>query len=176
MSSAGQNKLAQKRRKLKKRNWDGVTDDQIFQRDDWQCQLAECLCPDGRHLDQSLRGAIGGPWVPAIHHVVRLADGGLSNAGNKLAAHSQCSSMANREIQRAQARKAADPAPGEVQVRLIGLPADIDAVLAALASSGNWEAATRTAAPREQIPGQEKVIGLLTVRHGRSAEDAGMAP
>jgi hypothetical protein len=171
MSSPGQNKLAQKRRKLKKRNWDGVTDDQIFQRDGWQCRLAECLCPDGRDLDQSLRGAIGGPWVPAIHHIVRLTDGGPSNADNKLAAHSQCSSMAHREIQRAQARGAADPAPGEVQVRLIGLPADIDAVLAALASSGNWEVATRTAAPRERIPGQEKVLGLLTVRHADTPEE-----
>jgi hypothetical protein len=164
MSSPGQNKLAQKRRKLKKRGWDGVTDDQIFQRDGWQCRLAECLCPDGRDLDQSLRGSPGGPWVPAIHHIVRLADGGLSNAGNKLAAHSRCSSMANREMQQAQAREFTDPAPGAVQVRLIGLPADIDAVLAALASSGNWGTATRTAAPREQIAGQEKVIGLLTVR------------
>lgn len=168
MSSPGQNKLAQKRRKLKKRGWDGVTDDQIFQRDGWQCRLAECLCPDGRDLDQSLRGAIGGPWVPAIHHIVRLTDGGLSSAGNKLAAHSRCSSMVNREIQRAQARGAADPVPGEVQVRLIGMPADIDAVLAVLASSGDWGTATRTAAPKEQIAGQEKVIGLLTVQRVQS--------
>jgi hypothetical protein len=162
--SAGQNRLAQKRRKLKKHGYDGVTDEQIFQRDDWQCQMAECLCPDGRGLDQCLRGAIGGPWVPAIHHVVRLADGGLSNAGNKLAAHNQCSSMANREIQRAQAQAPTDPVPGVVMVRLIGLPADIDAALAVLASTGNWETGTRTAAPKERIPGQEKVLGLLTVR------------
>ncbi len=52
MSSAGQNRLTQKRRKLKKRSWDRVTDEQIYERDGWQCQLAECLCPDGRGLDQ----------------------------------------------------------------------------------------------------------------------------
>ena len=165
MPSPGQNRLALKRRKLKKRGYDGVTDDQIYQRDSWQCQLPECLCPDGRDLDQSLRGTAQ-LWAPAIHHIVRLADGGKGNSANKLAAHNRCSSVANRDTQLAQAQDAqrsVEPTPGVVQVRLIGDPDDIDAALAALQAAGDWKVVTRTAAPDPRRAPQEKVIGLLTV-------------
>ena len=168
MPSPGQNRLATKRRRLKKRGWDGVTDEQIYQRDGWRCRLAECLCPDGRDIDQSLRGDPASSWAPGIHHIIRLADGGTNSASNKLAAHNKCSSMANREIQRAQA--APDPAPGVVLVRLIGEPSDIDAALAALAASGGWEVATRATAPRQE--GHEKVVGLLTVLRVTDTEEA----
>lgn len=52
--STGQNRLVKKRLKRKRRGYDGVTDEQIYDRDGWQCQLPECLCPDGRAIDPAL--------------------------------------------------------------------------------------------------------------------------
>jgi hypothetical protein len=172
--STGRNRLVQKRLKLKRRSYDGVTDEQIYDRDNWQCQLPECLHPEdegGRAIDPALRGT-NGLWTPAIHHIKPLSAGGLSNAANKQAAHSRCSSMANRDAQMAAARISTDPEPGAVQVRLLGLPDDIDSALAVLAAAGEWKMASRSLSPDKARHPAEKVIGLLTPRPGAREENS----
>lgn len=73
------------RRALVASSWDGVTDQQIFARDDWECQIAGCgLGPLRRDL----------LWPdalsPSIDHLVPLSLGGTDIASNKRAAHLYC--------------------------------------------------------------------------------------
>jgi hypothetical protein len=60
------------------------------------------------------------------------------------------------------AQRPVDPEPGVVQVRLLGDPGDIDAVLGLLAAAGGWEVVIHALSPDVRRHPQEKVIGLLT--------------
>ena len=59
----------------------------VFERDGWQCQIAECLCPQGRAIDPTLKGS---PWAGQIDHVRPLARGGSDLKENLQAAHRAC--------------------------------------------------------------------------------------
>lgn len=80
--------------------WDGVTDQQIFERDGWSCRIPGCeLGPLQR--DQ----AWPEPLAPVIDHIVPLSLGGADTAPNKRAAHGICN-----------LRKGSKMLPGDVQI------------------------------------------------------------
>jgi hypothetical protein len=84
--------------------WDGITDGEIFFRDQWQCRMPRCLCPDGREISRRLPPS--DPWSASVDHVTRLADGGPDTAENKRAAHRECNNRAAAAADRARARSA----------------------------------------------------------------------
>jgi hypothetical protein len=61
----------------------------IYERDNWECQMPVCLCPDGRAIDPELRGTQS-RWAPSLDHVVRRSDNGPNDRGNMRAAHRWC--------------------------------------------------------------------------------------
>lgn len=65
----------------------------IYERDGWQCQMPQCLCPDGRDIDPALRGQ-DDPWAPSVDHVIWRSEGGPSHRENLRAAHRQCNMSA----------------------------------------------------------------------------------
>lgn len=69
------------------KTYDGVTDEQIYERDNWRCRMPECLHPAGRTIDPEL-GCW--PWRRSIDHVIPLSRGGPDSQDNKRAAHLQC--------------------------------------------------------------------------------------
>jgi HNH endonuclease len=71
------------------RNRNRSTDSLIYHRAGWQCQMPECICPDGRRIDRSFRGT-SEPWAPTIDHIIPLSEGGQDVLVNKRAAHRQC--------------------------------------------------------------------------------------
>lgn len=79
-------KASSRARKARVRmTWDGVTDQQIFERDGWECRIPGCT------LGPILRGL---PWPgqfsPSIDHIIPLSLGGTDTAPNKRAAHLAC--------------------------------------------------------------------------------------
>jgi hypothetical protein len=65
--------------------WDGVTDEQIFKRDRWQCGIC------GQRIGKSF--SYPHPRSKSIDHVVPLIEGGDDTAANKRAAHLLCNTM-----------------------------------------------------------------------------------
>ena len=64
--------------------FDGVTDEQIWERDGWVCQIPGCgnaIRRDVRHPD---------PDSASIDHIVPFSLGGTDIAPNKRAAHLAC--------------------------------------------------------------------------------------
>lgn len=75
-------------------SWDGVTDREILERDQWRCLLPRCLHSGGREISQV---SWPDPWSASVDHVVPLSLGGLDVASNKRAAHLRCNvSRGNR--------------------------------------------------------------------------------
>jgi len=78
-------KASTRARKAQRRlTWDGVTDQQIFERDGWVCRIPGCgrpIQPELRHPD---------PGSASIDHIVPLSRGGDDTAANKRAAHLVC--------------------------------------------------------------------------------------
>lgn len=82
---AGSKASTRARKLLHTLTWDGIEDWQIFQRDDWVCQVRDCeLGPIRYDL----------PWPdprsPSVDHIVPLSLGGTDTAPNKRAAHLAC--------------------------------------------------------------------------------------
>ena len=69
------------------KTYDGVTDEQIFERDRWECQMPACLHTAGRAIEPQLDH---GPWRRSVDHIVPLSRGGSDRQGNKRAAHLKC--------------------------------------------------------------------------------------
>lgn len=69
------------------KTYDGITDEQIYERDEWACQMVTCLCPTGRAINSSLAE---GPWRRSIDHILARSRGGPDTAANKRAAHLRC--------------------------------------------------------------------------------------
>jgi 5-methylcytosine-specific restriction endonuclease McrA len=78
---------SRKRRDARYATWDGVTDREIYNRDEWTCRVPECLNPEGRAIT---RVSWPDPWSAAIDHVIPLSLGGADTADNKRAAHMRC--------------------------------------------------------------------------------------
>lgn len=87
---------ARKRRTIHVATWDGVTDNQIWERDGWVCLLGErCLFPgeplDRTSLPKGVRPSrTRNPLYPTVDHIVPLSRGGPDTAVNKRAAHLAC--------------------------------------------------------------------------------------
>jgi hypothetical protein len=79
--------LAQSRtRRLRHaQTWDGITDEEILQRDGWRCQIPGC---NRRPIRKDLR--FPHPRSKSIDHIVPLSLGGDDTAANKRAAHLKC--------------------------------------------------------------------------------------
>jgi HNH endonuclease len=88
-----------------RRNRQRDQDSLVYHRAAWQCQMPECLCPDGRKIDRRLRGT-DGPWAPSIDHIKPVAVGGGEALTNKRAAHKECNRAAAREQLQQRARVA----------------------------------------------------------------------
>ena len=67
---------------------DGITDEQIYARDQWQCLMPVCLCPDGRTIQQNT--ASSNPWSRSIDHIVPRFIYTDERQTNKRAAHLRC--------------------------------------------------------------------------------------
>jgi 5-methylcytosine-specific restriction endonuclease McrA len=63
--------------------------DDVYRRDQWKCQMPECLCPDGLDLNPDLRYTHD-EWAPSVDHVVLLSQGGKDHKDNMRAAHRRC--------------------------------------------------------------------------------------
>jgi 5-methylcytosine-specific restriction endonuclease McrA len=61
----------------------------VYKRDEWTCQMPQCLCPYGRAISRRLKGKKN-PWAPSVDHIVPLAVGGTSAPANLRAAHQLC--------------------------------------------------------------------------------------
>lgn len=78
-------KASTRARKARRRlTWDGVTDQQIFERDGWRCLIPGC----GRPIQHDLRHP--DPISASIDHIVPLSRGGDDTEANKRAAHLVC--------------------------------------------------------------------------------------
>ena len=86
-----------RRARLAPGTYDGVTDEEIFDRDRWLCQMPVCLHPLSRALYPNDHGdkSTSDPWRATIEHVMRLIDGGADDAANKIAAHHACNAAAS---------------------------------------------------------------------------------
>jgi hypothetical protein len=73
--------------------YDGVTDEQVYEQDGWQCRMPVCLHPGSRQLYPGL--AVDDPWRASIDHVIPLSEGGPDTADNKRAAHQHCNMSAD---------------------------------------------------------------------------------
>jgi hypothetical protein len=78
---------SRRRRAVVASTWDGVTDQQIFDRDDWQCMIPGCTL--GR-IPRNPARLWPDPLSPSIDHIVPLSLGGADTAPNKRAAHLLC--------------------------------------------------------------------------------------
>lgn len=82
---AGKNRESGRRRRaVVTSTWDGVTDRQIFERDEWRCLIPGC----GGPIEPDLTWP--DPYSPSIDHIVPLSRGGTHVASNKRAAHLRC--------------------------------------------------------------------------------------
>jgi 5-methylcytosine-specific restriction endonuclease McrA len=60
----------------------------ILERDDWQCRIPHCRCPDGRAIDPAAEYR----WRGTVDHIVPLSRGGDDVLANLRAAHQTCNS------------------------------------------------------------------------------------
>ena len=79
---ARKTELSRIRTQRRVQTWDGVTDEQILQRDRWRCGIC------GKVIGKSFR--YPHPRSKSIDHVVPLTEGGDDTAANKRAAHLGC--------------------------------------------------------------------------------------
>lgn len=100
--------------------YDGVADEQVYERDRWQCQMPACLHPGSRGLHPGL--ALDDPWRASIDHVIPLREGGPDTADNKRAAHQHCN-MAHDYQPRGMRQRLASAPGAEKLASLFGAPA-----------------------------------------------------
>jgi HNH endonuclease len=86
-SRAGSRAASRRRRLLHQATWDGIDDEQIYERDHWKCWLCK------KRIDKTYK--YPHPQSASIDHVVPLSRGGTDTALNKLAAHLTCNVSRN---------------------------------------------------------------------------------
>jgi 5-methylcytosine-specific restriction endonuclease McrA len=69
----------------------------VYERDEWQCRMPSCTCPEGRDLDQAQVGQCA-PWAPSVDHIVPRALGGTNDRSNLRAAHQRCNQQAAKGL------------------------------------------------------------------------------
>jgi hypothetical protein len=77
--------LARARRLRHAESWDGITDEEILERDGWRCQIPGCK---RRPIRRDVK--YPHPRSKSIDHIVPLSLGGDDTAANKRAAHLGC--------------------------------------------------------------------------------------
>ncbi len=73
---------SRQRHQVRAETWDGVTDEQIMERDRWRCGIC------GKRIGKSFR--YPHPRSKSIDHVIPISQGGDDKAPNKRAAHLGC--------------------------------------------------------------------------------------
>jgi len=76
---------ARARRLRRAESWDGITDEEILERDGWRCQIPGCK---RRPIRRDLK--YPHPRSKSIDHIIPLSLGGDDTAVNKRAAHLGC--------------------------------------------------------------------------------------
>lgn len=88
---------ARARRLRHAQTWDGITDEEILERDGWRCQIPGCkrrpIRKDVKHPH---------PRSKSIDHVIPLSHGGDDTAVNKRAAHLGCNLARGNEMREEQ--------------------------------------------------------------------------
>ena len=76
---------ARARRLRHAQTWDGITDEEILERDGWRCQIPGCK-------RRPIRKDLKYPHLrsKSVDHIVPLSHGGDDTAENKRAAHLGC--------------------------------------------------------------------------------------
>ena len=73
--------------------WDGITDEEILERDGWRCQIPGCkrrpIRKDAKHPH---------PRSASIDHIIPLSHGGDDVAANKRAAHLTCNVVRSNKV------------------------------------------------------------------------------
>lgn len=85
--------LARERRLRHAQTWDGITDEEILERDGWRCQIPGCK-------RRPIRKDVKYPHLrsKSIDHIVPLSLGGDDTAVNKRAAHLGCNVARGNEM------------------------------------------------------------------------------
>lgn len=91
---------ARARRAIVASTWDGVTDEQIWERDSWKCLIPGCKLGLVRR-DRKYPH----PLSPSVDHIAPLSRGGTDISQNKRSAHLVCNVRRNNRT-----------APGDVQI------------------------------------------------------------
>ena len=70
--------------------WDGVTDQQIYERDEWICQIPNCT-----QLTRIINGdaPFPAPDRPSIDHIIPVTRGGTHSSTNRRASHLLCNNV-----------------------------------------------------------------------------------
>lgn len=83
----GRKAASRARRAAKAMTWDGVADDEIFERDGWRCQVPECLFRS-RVIPRSIK--YPDPRSASVDHIVPLSIEPDDTSANKRASHLKC--------------------------------------------------------------------------------------
>jgi hypothetical protein len=75
--------------------WDGITDEEIIERDGWRCRMPSCSFRS-RVIPRDAR--YGDPRYRTADHIVPLSLGGDDTAVNKRAAHSRCNTARSNRM------------------------------------------------------------------------------
>ena len=101
------------------KTYNGVTDEQIYARDSWTCQMPVCLCPAGRAIDPAITRP--DQWSRSINHIIPLPRG-TDAQDNKRAAHLRCNMAAAKQARAARSTEEICPDRPKVAAgRLAGL-------------------------------------------------------
>lgn len=97
--------MSRARRLRHAETWDGITDEEILERDGWRCQIPGCK---RRPIRKELK--YPHPRSRSVDHIIPLSLGGDDTAVNKRAAHLGCNNGRSNQM-----------APGGEQVGLFGV-------------------------------------------------------
>lgn len=81
-TTPGRRRASRRRHLTVATTWDGIPDEQIFERDRWRCGIC------GKRIGKSFK--YPHPRSKSIDHIVPLSEGGDDTAANKRAAHLRC--------------------------------------------------------------------------------------
>jgi hypothetical protein len=88
-------RAARRARRLRHaQTWDGISDEEIWERDGWRCQIPGCK---RRPIRRDLK--YPHPRSKSIDHIVPLSFGGDDSAENKRAAHLSCNVRRGNQVQ-----------------------------------------------------------------------------
>lgn len=95
---AEQNRAAAHRRRvtIAGGEFERFDDTEIFERDEWMCQVQNCVCPGGRAIDPKLKN---GFWRVSLDHAIPVSRGGSHTRSNVQAAHFRCNLLKGTRLE-----------------------------------------------------------------------------